>query len=37
MGYLQTVDLPPMKEETELELASPSRLRTGNLRADGVI
>lgn len=37
MGFLQTVDLPPQKEESELELNSPSRLRTGNLRADGVI
>jgi len=37
MGFLQGVDLPPMKEESELDLSSPSKLRKGNLRADGVI
>jgi len=37
MGHLQSVDLPPMKEESELDLSSPSKLRKGNLRADGVI
>ena len=33
MGLLQTVDLPPMKEESELK----NNMRQGNLRADGVV
>lgn len=34
MGLLQSVDLPPMKEGAELAL---SKMRKGNLRADGVV
>jgi len=34
IGLLQTVELPPMKEESEL---GKSIMRTGNLRADGVV
>jgi len=34
MGLLQSVDLPPMKEESELGV---SLMRKGNLRADGVV
>jgi len=39
MGLLQTVDLPPMTEESEpdLNLPNPSRMRQGNLRADGLV
>ncbi|VEU34987.1 unnamed protein product [Pseudo-nitzschia multistriata] len=33
MGHFQTVELPPMEEESELG----SRMRQGNLRADGVV
>mmetsp|Transcript_30072 Transcript_30072/g.64443 ORF Transcript_30072/g.64443 Transcript_30072/m.64443 type:complete len:389 (-) Transcript_30072:164-1330(-) len=34
MGLFQTVELPPMKEDSELAL---SKMRKGNLRADGVV
>ena len=34
IGLLQTVELPPMKEESEL---GKSIMRTGNLRADGIV
>lgn len=37
MGLLQNIDLPPMTEESEANLNLPSRLRRGNLRADGVV
>jgi len=33
MGLLQTITLPPMKDESELV----SKMRQGNLRADGVV
>ena len=35
MGLLQSVDIPPMKEESELDVNKI--MRKGNLRADGVI
>jgi len=34
MGLLQTVELPAMRDETQLDLG---KMRKGNLRADGVI